>query len=137
MRGELLPFWDAPEPVGLPARRAWLTAAERVAGGIAALAHLDAFVDVLRYRVGFGCDGDAALARTYVVALRHENLAARRQANPDAGPAAPLDEVVLPLPPAATADDIKHNVLAVVKAAHALEFAPEQLDRPHPAAGPP
>jgi hypothetical protein len=128
VRGDLLPFWEADGEPTQEERRAWIAAAERIASGISALAHLDAVVDVVRYRVGFGCAGNVILAARYQRAIRGENVEPRRGPNPDAGPDAPHDEIYLPCHPNATADEIKHAVLAVVKAAHALEFGDESAD---------
>ncbi len=109
----------------------WLAAAERIAAGIAELAHLDAFVDAAAYRVGFSCDGDVALAAAYVTSIARENVEARRIA-PVVGPGRsdrPADEVVLPCRPDTPDEEIRHAVLAALKASHALEFDLEVDDR--------
>lgn len=123
MRGDLLPYWEAPAAVGEADRRRWLAAAERIAGGIAELAHLEAFVDAEHYRVGFSCEGDAALAGAYARAIGQENIEARQVAPPVANRAESVaDEIVLPCAPGAGEEEIAHAILAAVKASHALEF---------------
>lgn len=123
MRGDLLPYWEPATTVGAAERGHWLAAAERIAGGIAELAHLEAFVDAAHYRVGFSCDGDTELAADYARAIRDENVEARQVApagTPDGD--APADEIVLPCRPGASDEEITHAVLAALKASHALEF---------------
>ncbi|CAA9569816.1 MAG: hypothetical protein AVDCRST_MAG88-2225 [uncultured Thermomicrobiales bacterium] len=126
MRGTLLRQWEPAGPPGADERRRWLVAAERIATGIVELAHLDVFVDAEALRVGFSCDGDAALAAAYEEAIRRENIEARRVAAAIAGrgddPGRPLDEVTLPCSPFASDEEITHAVLATMKASHALEF---------------
>ncbi len=131
MRGELLPLWEPAGPLGPEERRCWTVAAERIAAGIAELAHLDAFVDALHLRVGFSCDGDTELAAAYVRAIRGENVEARQVAPVVAGRSdLPADEVVLPCRPGASDEEITHAVLAALKASHALEFIPVASDEP-------
>lgn len=123
-----------------PADRArWLVAAERIATGIAELAHLDAFVDEAHLRVGFSCDGDTVLAAAYVASIGRENVEARRVAPAVAaqpGRALPADEVLLPCRPDAPDEEIRHAVLATLKASHALAFdlAVDAADHPDPTA---
>src|SRR5690606_2101716 len=100
-------------------RRSWLLAAERIALGVVPLAHVDAFVDVARYRVGFSCESDVDLAKAYVRAIRRENVEARQVAAVSGRPA---DEIILPCRPDASDAEITHVVLAALKASHALEF---------------
>jgi len=108
-------------------RARWLAAAERVATGLAELAHLDAFVDEAHGRVGFSCDGDLALAAAYETAIRGENVEACRVRPAVAGrPDLPADEVVLPCRPDTTDEEIRHAVLATLKASHALEFTVDE-----------
>ena len=131
MRGDVLPLWEPAGPLGPEERRRWTIAAERIAAGIAELAHLDAFVDVLNLRVGFSCDGDTDLAAAYERAIREENVAARQVAPAVAGrDDRPADEVVLPCRPDASDEEITHVVLATLKASHALEFIPVAADEP-------
>lgn len=86
------------------------------------LAHLDAFVDAVNYRVGFSCDGDEELAQNYLAAILRENIEARRVAPVVPGRALPADEIVLPCAPYASDELIRQSVLAAMKASHAIEF---------------
>ena len=120
-------------------RAGWLATAERIATGITILAHLEPFIDVERLRVGFTCGGDAGLAARYEAAILAENIACERVATPlpdahtisgriarrllGSGPGnLPADEIALPCRPDATDEQIQQAVLAVMKAAHAIEF---------------
>lgn len=117
MRGDLLPYWE-PNP-DLPAaeRAGWLGAAGRMAEGLGYLAHLPATVDADALVVAFPC-ADLRLAADYERAIRRENVEARVVvAGNGVG-------VALPCRPDATDEEIKHCVLAGVKAAHAVEFIP-------------
>ena len=69
--------------------------------------------------VAFSCGRDLKLAADYERAIRAENLEARviEAANGDVG-------IALPCRPDATDEEIKHAVLAGVKAAHTVEFIP-------------
>ena len=132
MRGQLLRYWEPDGPVDDGVRRRWTVAAERIAAGVVELAHLDPFVDAAHLRVGFSCDGDTGLAKTYVAAILGENIEARQVAPivpPRAGAAPPADEVVLPCRPDAPDEEIRHAVLAALKASHALEFVVEHENR--------
>lgn len=118
----------------------WLQASERIATGLRVLAHLDAFTDVRRLTVGFSLAGDEALAARYVDAMRDEHVDARTSSagNEQTTGATrcrllsavmrkiagnlPADEVLVPCSPEATDDEIKHVVLAALKASHAIEF---------------
>jgi hypothetical protein len=117
----------------------WLADAERIATGITILAHLEPFIDVERLRVGFTCRGDVELASRYEAAILAENIACERIATPlpEAGTILgrvarrllgagsgdlPPDEIALPCRPDATDEQIQQAVLAVMKAAHAIEF---------------
>lgn len=119
----MLSMWVPSGEIGAEDRARWLAAAERIATGLTVLAHLDAFVDAEHLRVGFSCEGDTDLAREYVWAIFGENVAARQAAPIIPGRTdVPADEVLLPCAPWASDDDIKHVVLATVKASHGLEF---------------
>ena len=125
MRGDLLASWAPTGPVGADERRRWAVAARRIATGVAELAHLDPFVDATHFGVGFVCDGDAALAAAYEDAIRRENVDARRVARtgpPGGDVRLPADAIALPCRPDATDDEIRHAVLATMKASHALQF---------------
>jgi hypothetical protein len=69
--------------------------------------------------VAFSCGKDHRLATGYVDAIQHENVEARliEAAGGEYG-------IALPCRPDTTDEEIKHVVLAGVKAAHALEFIP-------------
>lgn len=86
------------------------------------LAHLDAFVDAVSYRVGFSCNGDEELAQAYLAAILRENIEARRVAPVVPGRTLPADELVLPCAPYASDELIRQSVLAALKASHAIEF---------------
>jgi hypothetical protein len=145
VRGDLLAYWEPVGPVSEADRRQWIRNAERIATGLMELAHLPAFVDPRSYRVGFFCDGNTELARSYVEAINAERIEARQVSPPLPGSTSgdgkeslarraaklvtrlqddelPADEVVLPCRPDAEDEEIVHAVLATMKASHALEF---------------
>lgn len=143
MRGILLTFWEPTLPLSDSERRQWLASAERIAHGLRLLAHLDVFTDARTLRVGFSLGGDEHLAERYVAAIALENVEARRTSaapsQSDIEPAGrtrrvlrrivgrvtaplPVDEVLLPCAPNATSEEIRHVVLAALKASHGLEF---------------
>ncbi len=117
-------FWEPDGPVSDAQRRQWIANAERIATGLAELAHLPSFIDPPNFRVGFFCDGDLALAEAYVRSILDENVEARAVASPEyrGDGQAPADEVVLPCRPVAGDEGIVHAVLATMKASHGLEF---------------
>jgi hypothetical protein len=96
-----------------------LAAANRIASGLSALAHLSVTVDPTLCVVAFSCGRDLKLASNYEGAIRAENLEARiiEAADGELG-------IALPCRPDATDDEIKHAVLAGLKAAHTVEFIP-------------
>lgn len=135
----MLEMWS---PAGTPTAEeaaSWLAAAERIATGITILAHLEPFIDLERLRVGFTCGGDVDLAARYAASILDENVACERIATPlpaahtitgriarrllgvEAG-SLPADEIALPCRPDASDEQIQQAVLAVMKAAHAIEF---------------
>ena len=135
----MLEMWSPVGELTPDERASWLTAAERITTGITVLAHLEPFIDKKRLRVGFTCGGDAQLAARYEVSIFAENIACERVATPlpeansvagrfarrllGAGPDdLPADEIALPCRPDATDEQIQQAVLAVMKAAHAIEF---------------
>jgi hypothetical protein len=117
VRGYLLSIWEPAGDVAPEARSAWLVAADRIATGIAELAHLDAFVDATHWQVGFSCDGDEARATSYEAAILRENVEAR-----GCELRGSRDQVIVPCSPTATNEEITHVVLAVMKASHAIDF---------------
>jgi hypothetical protein len=114
-----LPYWEAADPITPAMRAAWLAAANRIASGLEYLAHLPVTVDPDLLVVAFSCGEDGKLAARYVDVIERENLEARLIEAGDGSYG-----VALPCRPEATDDEIKHTVLAGVKAAHALEFVP-------------
>lgn len=122
IRDELTPYWESDGPLTDGELRSWLAAAERIATGITVLAHLDAFVDAVSYRVGFSCGGDEELAQAYLEAILRENIEARRVAPLVPGRTLAADEIVLPCAPFASDELIRQSVLAAMKASHAIEF---------------
>jgi hypothetical protein len=99
-------------------RRRWFAAADRIATGIVELAHIDAFVDVAGWRVGFDCE-TPELTAAYARAILDENVEPRSLATK---PGRPAGQIALPCRPDATDEEITHVVLSVMKASHALEF---------------
>jgi hypothetical protein len=83
------------------------------------LAHLAVIVDPNLLVVAFSCGRDLTLASDYEAAIRAENLEARmiEAVGGEFG-------IALPCRPDATDDEVKHAVLAGVKAAHTVEFIP-------------
>jgi hypothetical protein len=139
----MLPMWIPGREPAPDERMSWLAGAERIATGITTLAHLDPFVDVERLRVGFTCRGNAELAIRYEAAILAENIACQRVATPLPDAATllgriarrllgasdlPPDEIALSCRPDATDEQIQQAVLAVMKAAHAIEFDLEVED---------
>jgi hypothetical protein len=119
VRGTLLPYWEPVESLSDEERANWSAAANRIASGLATLAHLSVTVDATLSVVAFSCGRDLKLASDYEGAIRAENLEARivEAADGELG-------VALPCRPDATDEEIKHAVLAGVKAAHTVEFIP-------------
>jgi len=136
----MLEFWQPEDRIDDATRQRWLRAGERVATGVRVLAHLDAFTDVRKLTVGFSLAGNETLAAHYVQAIRDERIDARlsspiEDGTHDAGRrglfsaarrllagSLPRDEVLLPCRPDATDEEIKHVVLAALKASHALQY---------------
>jgi hypothetical protein len=119
VRGTILPYWEPVEPLSDEERASWLAAANRIASGLSALAHLSVTFDPTLCVVAFSCGRDLKLASNYEGAIRAENLEARiiEAADGEIG-------IALPCRPDATDDEIKHAVLAGLKAAHTVEFIP-------------
>ena len=137
----MLEFWQPGDSIDDATRQRWLRAGERVATGLQVLAHLEAFTDVRRLTVGFSLAGNEALAARYAQAIRDERIDARlgsplgELACQGSGRNGLLsaarrllagnlrrDEVLLPCRPDATDEEIKHVVLAALKASHALQY---------------
>jgi hypothetical protein len=87
-------------------------AARRIAAGLRALAHLVATIDAETCILAFPC-GDGSLAARWSQAIASENVEARVII--DGGGTA---GVQLPCRPETTDEEIRHVVLACVKAAH-------------------
>ncbi len=94
-------------------------AANRIGSGLATLAHLSVTVDAELLVVAFSCGKDVKLAASYEQEIRREHREARLIEAADGAVG-----VALPCGPEATDEEIKHAVLAGVKAAHAREFIP-------------
>ena len=135
----MLGMWSQGGDLSADDRMSWLAAAERITTGITILAHLEPFIDMERLRVGFTCGGNVDLAARYEASILDENIGCERVATPlpDAdslvgrvarrllgtGPGdLPADEIALPCRPDASDEEIQQAVLAVMKAAHAIEF---------------
>jgi len=118
VRGDLLSYWE-PEGGGDPDDRLrWEASARRIAAGLRELAHVAAAVDPEQTTIAFPC-GSARVAAGYERAIRSENVEVRIVED-----GAGTLGVALPCRPGATDEEIKHVVLAVVKAAHTVEFVP-------------
>jgi hypothetical protein len=135
----MLEMWSPENDLGAEGHERWLAAAERIATGITILAHLEPFIDTERLRVGFTCGGDVAVAERYEASILDENISCERVATPLPEPDSfvgrfarrllntetdglPADEIALPCRPDATDEQIQQAVLAVMKAAHVIEF---------------
>ena len=105
-------------------RARWTVVAERIRAGLATLAHLDATVAPDLLVIAFSCGRDLTLATGYERAIGLENIAARLIEAGDG-----TYGIALPCRPEATDEEIRHVVLAGLKAAHALEFVP--ITDPH------
>jgi glutamate/tyrosine decarboxylase-like PLP-dependent enzyme len=119
VRGTILPYWEPVEALSDEELATWTAAANRIASGLSALAHLSVTVDPTLCVVAFSCGRDLKLARNYEGAIRAENLEVRiiEAADGELG-------IALPCRPDVTDEEIKHAVLAGVKAAHTVEFIP-------------
>ena len=118
VRGDLLPYWQPDAPVSSADRAAWLLAARRIGIGLRELAHVRAEVDEELLTLAFAC-ASMRSAIAYEGAIRSEKVAARIVEDGTG-----MAGVALPCRPGATDDEVKHVVLAVVKAAHTVDAVP-------------
>lgn len=113
VRGDLLPIWEPSGALTAAERDAWKQAARRIAAGLRELAHLPTTLDDELGMLAFPCVDGADAAR-WGRAIASEHVEARVIID-QAGTAG----VQLPCQPHATDEEIRHVVLACVKAAHA------------------
>lgn len=113
VRGEILPFWEPTAALSATEQAAWETAARRIASGLGVLAHLQVTHDPQQVLLAFACGDDPGLAANWVQAIHSENVAARMIV--DGGGQV---GVALPCRPDFSDEEIRHVVLACVKAAH-------------------
>ena len=109
----MLPIWEPEAPLDAVTRHAWGRAAQRIAAGLRALAHLPVTADDEQGIIAFREPEGVAAAADWVQAIRGENVEARLLLD-GAGNAG----VQLPCPPDFSDEEIRHVVLACVKAAH-------------------
>jgi hypothetical protein len=113
-----LTIWEAAGAIGAGDRAGWERAARRIAAGLRELAHLEPTIDrdLLVLAVPVGTAGAAA---RWSLAIASENVEARVVVD-----GAGVAGVRLPCRPDAPDEEIRHVVLACVKAAHAAAPAP-------------
>lgn len=130
----MLPIWDPEAALDAATRRAWGLAAQRIATGLRELAHLPVTADDSQAIIAFPEPEGVTAAAEWVQAIRSENVEARLLLD-GAGNAG----VQLPCAPDFSDEEIRHVVLACVKAAHVglgpavPEEAIAQLDADFPA----
>lgn len=113
VRGDILSIWEPDAPPDAAARRAWCHAAQRVSAGLRELAHLPVTVADGPLILAFPEPEGVAVAADWVRAIRAERVEARLLVD-GAGNAG----VQLPCRPDFSDEEIRHVVLACVKAAH-------------------
>lgn len=109
----MLPIWEPAGPLDAAARQAWGLAAQRIATGLRELAHLPVTADDEQIILAFPEPEGVAAAADWVRSIRSENVEARLLLD-GAGSAG----VQLPCRPDFSDEEIRHVVLACVKAAH-------------------
>ncbi len=109
----MLPIWEPQSPLDAATRQAWGRTAQRIAAGLRELAHLPVTADEEQGILAFPEPEGVAAAAEWVRAIRSENVDARLLLD-GAGNAG----VQLPCRPDFGDDEIRHVVLACVKAAH-------------------
>ena len=109
----MLPIWEPQAPLDAATRRAWGGGAQRIATGLRELAHLPVTADDAQAILAFPEPEGVTVAAEWVQAIRSENVGARLLLD-GAGNAG----VHLPCRPDFSDDEIRHVVLACVKAAH-------------------
>jgi hypothetical protein len=109
----MLPIWEPMQPLDSATRHAWGLVAQRTATGLRELAHLPVTADDEQSIIAFPEPEGVAAAAEWVQAIRSENVEARLLLD-GAGNAG----VQLPCRPDFSDEEIRHVVLACVKAAH-------------------
>ena len=109
----MLPIWEPQGPLDAATRHAWGLVAQRIATGLRELAHLAVTADDEQAILAFPEPEGVAAAAEWVQAIRSENVDARLLLD-GAGNAG----VHLPCRPDFNDEEIRHVVLACVKAAH-------------------
>jgi len=109
----MLPIWEPEAPLDAPTRHAWGLVAQRIATGLRELAHLPVTADDSQAIIAFPEPEGVAAAAEWVQAICSENVEARLLLD-GAGNAG----VQLPCRPDFSDEEIRHVVLACVKAAH-------------------
>ena len=109
----MLPIWEPEAPLDAATRRAWSLVAQRIATGLRELAHLLVTADGEQAIIAFPEPEGVTAAAEWVQAIRSENVEARLLLD-GAGNAG----VQLPCRPDFSGEEIRHVVLACVKAAH-------------------
>lgn len=125
----MLPIWEPETTLDAATRRAWGLVAQRIATGLRELAHLPVTADDEQGIIAFPELEGVAAAADWVQAIRSENVEARLLVD-----GADNAGVQLPCGPDFCDEEIRHVVLACVKAAHVglgpavLPEAAAQLD---------
>lgn len=109
----MLPFWEPASALSGAEQAAWEAAARRISSGLGVLAHLALTRDPEQALLAFSCGADAALAARWVQAIASENVSSRVIVAGDGQVG-----VALPCRPDFSDEEIRHVVLACVKAAH-------------------
>src|SRR5690242_5071709 len=109
----MLPIWEPEEPLDAAIRDAWSGVAQRIATGLRELAHLPVTAADDQAIIALPEPEGVAAAAGWVQAIRSENVDARLLLD-GAGNAG----VQLPCQPDFGDEEIRHVVLACVKAAH-------------------
>lgn len=109
----MLPIWEPPHPLDTATRHTWGLIAQRIATGLRELAHLPVTADEEQAIIAFPEPDGVAAAAEWVQAIRSENVEARLLLD-GAGNAG----VQIPCHPNFSDEEIRHVVLACVKAAH-------------------
>jgi hypothetical protein len=109
----MLPIWEPQAPLDAATRHAWSLAAQRIATGLRELAHLPVTADDAQWIIAFPEPEGVAAAAEWVRSIRGETVDARLLLD-----GASNAGVQLPCRPDFSDEEIRHVVLACVKAAH-------------------
>lgn len=109
----MLPIWEPEAFLDAATRHAWGLVAQRIATGLRELAHLPVTADDEQAIIAFPAPEGVSAAAEWVQAIHSENIEARLLLD-GAGNAG----VQLPCAPDFGDEEIRHVVLACVKAAH-------------------